>query len=111
MFAVIYKAHVHSDSEEEYKKLWRKIANYFIEHRGALGSCLHKTSEGEWIAYSRWPNKTMRDASWPKEGDEPSQSLSPEIRSTILRLKECIDVNQPFQEICMDVVDDLLIRK
>lgn len=111
MFAVIYKAHVYPGAEEEYKKLWHQLVNYFIDHREALGSCLHKTSQGEWIAYSRWPDKATRDASWPKEGEGPSQILSPEIQSVILRLKKCIDKDQPFQEICMEIVDDLLFKK
>jgi len=111
MFAVLYKAHIHPGSEEEYKKLWNQIATHFIDHRGALGSCLHKTSEGEWIMYSRWPDKATRDASWPKNGENPSQTLSPEIQSVILGIKNCIDKNQPFEEICMEIVDDLLFKK
>jgi hypothetical protein len=111
MFAVIYKGYLYPGMEEEYKKLWRQIANYFIDHRGALGSCLHKTTEGEWVAYSRWPDKATRDASWPKEGEDPSETLSPEVQAIILGVKSCIDKDQPFQEICMELVEDLLFKK
>jgi hypothetical protein len=111
MFAVIYKGFLFPGAEEEYKKLWHQLATYFIECRGALGSCLHKTIEGEWIAYSRWPDKDTRDASWPKEGEAPSQSLSPEIQEIIQAIKKCIDKDKPFEEICMEIVDDLLLRK
>ena len=111
MFAVIYKGHVHQGVEAEYKRLWRQIAQYFIEHRGALGSCLHKTAEGEWVAYSRWPDKAMRDASWPQEGESVDESLSTEIKQAIESLKKCIDKDQPYQEICMEVVDDFLFSK
>ena len=111
MFAVIYKAYVHRGVEEQYKKLWRQIAGYFIDHWGALGSCLHKTAQGEWIAYSRWPDKATRDASWPPEGEELPEVLSPEIRTIILALKKCIDKDRSFQEIGMEVMDDLLFKK
>jgi hypothetical protein len=111
MFAVIYRGFIKQGTEDEYKNLWRKVATYFIQHRGALGSCLHKTQEGEWIAYSRWPDKQTRDSSWPREGENPSKTLSPEIQEVILKLKECIDNDQPFQEICMDVVDDLILKR
>lgn len=111
MFAVIYRGYVYPDAEREYQKLWRQIAKYFIEHRGALGSCLHKTTDGSWVAYSRWPDKATRDASWPQEGEEPSETLDQEIKTTILSLKKCIDKDQPFQEICMEVMDDLLFKK
>lgn len=111
MFAVIYHGRVCPGTEEEYQRLWNKMANYFIEYRGAYGSCLHKTANGDWIAYSRWPDKATRDASWPQEGDELSETLSPEIKAVILDLKKCIDKNHPFQEICMEVKDDLLFKK
>lgn len=111
MFAVIYKGYVHRGTEEQYQTLWRQIAKNFIDHRGALGSCLHKTAEEEWIAYSRWPDKATRDASWPQEGEELSETLSPEIRTIIIALKKCIDKDRPFQEIGMEVMDDLLFKK
>jgi hypothetical protein len=111
MFAVIYKGHIYPEAEEKYKKRWNQIATYFIEHRGAIGSCLHKATDGQWVAYSRWPDKETRDASWPKEGEEPSKTLTPEIQAIISDLKNCIDKDQPFEEICMEIIDDLLFTK
>ena len=108
MFAVIYKGSILPGKEEEDKKLWHQVATYFKEHRGALGSCLHKAEDGEWVAYSRWPDKQTRDASWPGEESLPN-GLNSEIQSAIQQLKECIDPNKPFQEICMTIMDDLLI--
>lgn len=43
MFAVIYRGYVKPNKEKEYRQLWHQIATYFVEKRGALGSCLHKT--------------------------------------------------------------------
>jgi len=111
MFAVIYRGRICHGAEETYQKLWHKIAKYFMEYRGAYGSCLHKTPDGDWIAYSRWPDKATRDASWPQDGDELSQTLHPEIKAAILALKDCIDTNYSFQEIGMEVMDDLLLKK
>ena len=67
MFAVIYRGYLKSECDDKYKKAWRTVASYFVEYRGALGSCLHKTIDGMWVAYSRWPDKATRDASWPGE--------------------------------------------
>ncbi len=111
MFAVIYRGYVYPEAERDYQKLWHQIAQYFIEHRGALGSCLHKSTDGSWIAYSRWPDQATRDASWPQEGEAFSETLNPEIKAVILAFKKCIDKDQPFQEICMKVMDDLLFKK
>lgn len=50
MFAVIYRFKLKPDQEERYQQYWRIVAQYFIEQRGALGSCLHKGNDGLWVA-------------------------------------------------------------
>lgn len=107
MFAVIYQGYLKPGREEEYQKAWHQIASYFVSKRGAIGSCLHKAEDGKWIAYSRWPDKATRDASWPGEKD-PSNELPEEIRQAILTVKGCIDPDRKLPDICMDVVRDLL---
>jgi len=69
---------------------------------------LHKTAEGYWLAYSRWPDKATRDASWPGE-NAPSNVLPDDIKEAIIEIKNCIDQERKFPEICMEIVDDLLI--
>jgi len=109
MFAVIYRGYVKHGREVDYKKLWNKIACYFVEQRGALGSCLHHTEDGLWLAYSRWPDKATRDASWP--GDSaPSDELPVDIREAISAIKDCLDDSCKLPEICMEVIDDLLLK-
>jgi hypothetical protein len=107
MFAVLYQGYVKVGQESEYKKAWTTVAQYFIEKRGAIGSCLHRTHDGLWIAYSRWPDKATRDASWPSK-DDPSEELPYEIRKAILTIKDCLDEERKLPDICMEVVDDLL---
>ncbi|MBS0649227.1 MAG: hypothetical protein JSS10_08400 [Verrucomicrobia bacterium] len=108
MFAVIYRAYLKPGCEKVYKLAWHQVASYFVEKRGAIGSCLHKTEEGIWVAYSRWPDKATRDASWPGE-NALSEELPEEIRKAILILKDCIDQERKLPDICMDVVHDLLL--
>lgn len=110
MFAVIYRAHLKPDREAEYIRMWHKIALYFKEHRGALGSSLHKTDDGLWIAYSRWPTKEVRDASWPSDKKAISAELPAEIQEAIKIVKDCLDDERKFPEISMDVIDDLLVK-
>lgn len=107
MFAVIYKSYIHPEYEDEYLKLWEVIARYYVGNCGALGSTLHKTDEGQYIAYSRWPDKQTRDANW---GDN-RRDLPSEIEKTIQHIKNCIDDTKPHDEICMKVVNDLLLEK
>jgi len=107
MFAVIYQSYLKPGREDDYQSAWHQIASYFVEKRGALGSCLHRTDDGKWIAYSRWPDKATRDASWPGE-NAPSHELPAEIRQAILTIKECMDQDRKIPDICMDMVSDLL---
>lgn len=53
MFAVIYQGYLKSGRETEYQEAWSKVAQYFIEYRGAIGSCLHKTSMGSLFSLAR----------------------------------------------------------
>src|SRR3954470_9205135 len=106
MFAVIYQCYLKPGREGDFRQAWHLIASYFVEKRGALGSCLHKAEGGKWIAYSRWPDKATRDASWPGD-NAPSSELPVEIRQAILVVKDCIDQDQKLPDICMDVVTDL----
>ncbi|MBS0585657.1 MAG: antibiotic biosynthesis monooxygenase [Verrucomicrobia bacterium] len=107
MFAVIYRGYVKKGQEEAYKQAWNTVASYFIEKRGAIGSSLHRTEDGMWVAYSRWPDKKTRDASW-QGTNNPSTALPDAIQKAILTLKEALDDERSLPDICMDVVDDLL---
>ena len=107
MFAAIYQCRIKPGRELEYRRLWHQIASYFISHKGAIGSCLHRAENGVWIAYSRWPSKEARDAAWPGEND-PSEKLPIEIQQAIAAIKNCADPERKVVEICMEVVEDLL---
>ncbi len=112
MFAVIYKFKLQEHQEELYKHHWYKITNYFIKSRGAIGSCLHKGEDGIWVAYSRWPDKATRDASWPGE-KVPNDDLPQDIYASIKKMQEIREENRDlendYNELCLDVVEDLLL--
>ncbi|MDO8953637.1 MAG: hypothetical protein Q7V63_02160 [Gammaproteobacteria bacterium] len=111
-FAIIYRFKLKPHQEEAYQKNWHVIATYFIENCGAIGSCLHKGAGGLWLAYSRWPDKTTRDASWP--GDNVSNDALPaEIREAIRQMQALKQENsdlEQYDEICLEVVEDLLLN-
>lgn len=107
VFAVIYRAHILPEKEAEYVRHWKLIASYFVAQRGALGSTLHKTDEGMWVAYSKWPDKATRDASWPKEQEKASSALPTPIRDAIEGLRRCLNPDRTFPEICMELVEEI----
>lgn len=105
MFAVIYRGFVKPHLEAEYVAHWKIVAAYFVKELGALGSTLHQTEEGMWVAYSKWPSRSARKTAWPKEG-EPNAALPPPIRAAISGLKQCLEEQLP--EIEMEVVAEVL---
>lgn len=110
MFAVIYRFKLQPHQEAVFQQYWHQIATYFVQRRGAIGSCLHKGDEGLWVAYSRWPDKATRDAAWPGE-DAPNDELPQDIRDTIQKMQAIKAENKHLgndDEICLTVVDDLL---
>ena len=107
MLAVIYQLYLKPSREADYQAAWHTVATYFKTHRGALGSCLHLAADGRWVAYSRWPDKKTRDASWPGEND-PSLELPLEVQNAILAMKDCSDQERKIPELCLEVVGDLL---
>lgn len=108
MFAVIYQGYLKPGGENEYQEAWNTVAQYFIECRGAIGSCLHRTSDGLWVAYSRWPDKKTWDNSWPGE-NAPSEKLPLEVRNAVLTIKGCLDCDRRIPDLCMEVVNDRLL--
>ncbi len=108
MFAVIYRLYLKPDTEEVYRAAWHTVATYFVNARGALGSCLHQAQDGMWVAYSRWPDKATRDASWPGD-DAPSDALPTEVKEAIKAIQNSTDQTRKLPEIGMEVVEDLLV--
>lgn len=66
----------------------------------------HKIPEGEYIAYSLWPDHATRNASWGKDVKE----LDPVIQEAINTLKQCLDMTKKQDEICMELVENFLIH-
>ena len=109
MIAVIYRAWVRPGQEERYGQLWRLIADYFVSNRGALGSTLHRSEEGYFVIYSRWPDKHVWQDAWLEEGEEMPADIPPEIASAIVSIRGCIDESEDaFESIVTHVIADKL---
>lgn len=105
MFAVIYRGFVKPEKEKVFRKAWREVATFFVEERGACGSSLHRAEEGMWVAYSRWPDQTTRDASWPSDEEEVNVGFPTHVKKAIEELKNCFENEEP--QICMELVDEV----
>jgi len=61
-FAVIYRWRLHPGQEDAFAKAWAEVTHAIRDQCGGLGSRLHKTDDGVWLAYAQWPGRAMWDA-------------------------------------------------
>jgi hypothetical protein len=97
MFIAIYRWKVEEGQEELFQAAWLNLTKAIYKKRGSLGSRLHKTEDGAWLAYAQWPDKeTYEKASTLGSADLESGAL----------LKESIVESQPT--ISLQAVADFL---
>ncbi len=98
MYCILYSFSVKSVHEKAFRAAWRELSELIYEHAGSLGSRLHQTTEGLYLAYAQWPDKETYDAAdtkLPRKANE----LSLRMRSF------CHEV----EVLCrMEMVEDLL---
>lgn len=64
MFAVIYRWQLNPGFESGFEKAWAERTEEIKKEHGALGSRLHKSDDGSYIAYAQWPSRqAWQDAS------------------------------------------------
>jgi hypothetical protein len=61
VFAVIYRWEVDPDREEQFQAGWRRCSTALQSTFGSYGSRLHRSDDGLWVAYGRWPDAAARD--------------------------------------------------
>lgn len=87
MLAVIYKVRLHPGQDETYQECWKYISCYFVEHRGAIGSSLHRSEEGLWMIYSKWPDRETQECSWSFEA---KKKLPYDVLKQVERMQACV---------------------
>jgi quinol monooxygenase YgiN len=97
-FCVIYTFKVRPGMEESFIEGWSRLTEAIRETRGGLGSRLHKSDNGWWVAYAQWPDRQT----W-----ESSQTVyeSPDIEASNL-MTEAIEDRVP--PILLEPIIDLL---
>jgi heme-degrading monooxygenase HmoA len=60
-FAVIYRWSVEPEHEEYFRQRWRNGTLRLKRDFGALGSCLTRDANGDFVAFARWPSEAARD--------------------------------------------------
>jgi quinol monooxygenase YgiN len=97
-FAVIYRWRLKPGSEEAFRAAWETVTRIIRREHGGLGSRLHRTAEGLWLAYAQWPDR----ASW--EALQSAPAADP-VASGIMR--DCVE--RRLEPILLEPVADLLV--
>jgi len=98
MFCVVYQWQVKPEKEEEFRHSWRTITEAIFRQHGALGSRLHKSDDGSWIAYAQWPSRDR----WQNH----SETLGVELARS--KQSECLLETVKILH-TLTVTDDLLV--
>lgn len=56
-FCVVYQFMVRAGCEAAFEQAWQDLTLAIREQCGGLGSRLHKTDDGWWLAYAQWPDR------------------------------------------------------
>ena len=59
-FAVIYRWSVDPEHEEDFRQRWHIGTLRLKKDFGALGSCLARADNGDFVAFARWPSEAAR---------------------------------------------------
>jgi quinol monooxygenase YgiN len=97
MFYVVYRWKIHSGREQQFQKAWAEVTRLTREHRGGLGSRLHRCPDGTFVAYAQWPDQKK----W-----ENSPNIPLPDTTALTEMREAIASSEPI--IQMNLLVDLL---
>ena len=67
-FAVLYRWTVDPAHEAYFRERWRAGTRLLRETHGALGSCLTRAENGDFLAFARWPSEAARERAFAERG-------------------------------------------
>ena len=97
MFYVTYRWRIRRDSEMQFIDAWCQATKLIRQHRGGLGSRLHRCEDNTWLAYAKWPDRKT----WEKALELPSVD-----EHLIEKMQSC--VVKRYKPVPLDPVADLL---
>jgi len=99
MYCYLLEFSVREGEESEFIESWSELTEHIRREHGGLGSRLHRTPDGRYLAYAQWPDAESRGRAfeWSAEGAE--------IRRRMMRTLEA-PPGQILPE--MEVILDLL---
>ena len=101
MFCVVYSFKVLPGKDQDLIDSWTNLTKLIYQYEGSLGSRLHRTPDGSYIAYAQWPSRER----WKESGD----NLPEEATHASKRMREaCSEISTLYE---LDPVQDLIQSK
>jgi heme-degrading monooxygenase HmoA len=97
MFSVIYRWTLKPGTEERFREAWRTLTEAIRARSGTSGSRLHRTDDGDFVAYAVWPSREL----W-----ESARALPPANAEALTIMRDCIATSQT--PIPLTILDDLI---
>jgi heme-degrading monooxygenase HmoA len=56
-FCIVYRWKLFPGKESDFTQAWERLTQEIRDHGGGLGSRLHRSTDGTWVAYAQWPSE------------------------------------------------------
>ncbi|MCJ7556024.1 MAG: antibiotic biosynthesis monooxygenase [Gammaproteobacteria bacterium] len=98
-FCVIYRFKIRPGAEDMFRQGWIRMTEAIRDGRGGLGSRLHLSDDGWWLAYAQWPDRQTWERSGEMEAADPAAARM---------MAESVEERLP--PILLEATMDLLVR-
>lgn len=82
MLAVLLEFNVKPGLEDQFVECWSETTDIIYKKFGSLGSKLHKSNNGVYVAYAQWPSREIYESeqSW----SQSDSAVREKMRSTLV---------------------------
>jgi quinol monooxygenase YgiN len=98
MFIALYRWKLKPGKEDQFREAWSEVTLAIRETCGSLGSRLHRSEDGTWVAYAQWPSKEL----WERE-----RPLDDGAAAARQRMRDAVEESLP--SLYLTVSDDYLV--
>jgi heme-degrading monooxygenase HmoA len=95
VFAIHYRWRLKPGTDETFCAAWRTMTEAIRASHGSNGSRLHRTDDGEYVAYAVWPSREAWQAALGQAPSDPAAAAA---------MRDCID--ESYGALPLEVVDD-----
>ena len=95
---MLYRWRLHPGSEASFVEAWSRLSDLLVQHRGSLGSRLHRGGDGLWYSYAQWSSANARTSAFSAGPVDPV--AAEQMRAAIA---------ESFPELTLESVSDFLI--